>query len=59
MKTKNEEQASANERLIPTPPGGGSWTFDREQWDWVSNDPAPAGADAVEVQLNTNIEQGQ
>lgn len=45
-------------RDIPTPPGGGSWTFDEESWKWVLNDPASelptvAGVDVA----NTNTEQ--
>lgn len=36
--TPGAEQA----REIPTPPGGGSWTFDRERWEWVPNNSAPA-----------------
>jgi hypothetical protein len=28
-----------NSGPIPTPPGGGSWTFDPERFEWVSNDP--------------------
>lgn len=31
----------AETREIPLPPGGGSWTFDRTQWKWISNDPQP------------------
>jgi hypothetical protein len=30
-----------NNRPIPPIPGGGSWTFDYNAWEWVSNDPAP------------------
>lgn len=29
------------QRPIPRPPGGGSWTFDERAWEWVSNDPKP------------------
>jgi hypothetical protein len=39
--------AAAPQREIPTPPGGGSWTFDEQLWDWVSNDPAPADQTAA------------
>ncbi|MEG0082228.1 MAG: hypothetical protein RR775_10090 [Massilia sp.] len=31
-------------REIPTPPGGGSWTFDPVEWAWVSNDLSPPPA---------------
>jgi hypothetical protein len=31
----------SNNRHIPSPPSGGSWTFDDSNWEWVSNDPAP------------------
>lgn len=37
----NTPVASTSAREIPTPPGGGSWTFDEESWEWISNDPAP------------------
>jgi len=37
-------QTAPREREILPPPGGGSWTFDRESWEWVSNDPVPASA---------------
>jgi len=30
-----------NNRAIPGMPGGGSYTFDYDEWEWVSNDPAP------------------
>jgi hypothetical protein len=33
------------DREIPPPPGGGSWTFDRNSWEWISNDPVPAPDD--------------
>ena len=36
-----------NTRAIPPIPGGGSWTFDEEQWAWISNDPAPAEVPAA------------
>ena len=29
-------------RPIPPLPGGGSWRFDEDAWEWVSRDPAPA-----------------
>jgi hypothetical protein len=29
-------------RPIPPLPGGGSWRFDEEAWEWVSRDTAPA-----------------
>jgi hypothetical protein len=47
--------AGATERVIPNPPGGGSWTFDETSWQWKSNDPDPeqalvaAGTDAPTV----------
>jgi len=47
MKTKNEEQAPASERPIPTPPSGGSWSFDRVKWDWVSKEPAEQPAETT------------
>lgn len=31
-------------RPIPPLPGGGSWRFDEQAWEWVSNDPAPVEA---------------
>jgi len=48
------------EREIPPPPGGGSWTFDRADWKWVSNDPAPVPADetpAVAVEYDDAASQ--
>jgi hypothetical protein len=50
--------AGTSAREIPTPPGGGSWTFDDKSWKWVSNDPAPEQpADAGDDVVNKNIEQ--
>ena len=37
----NTTLASTLAREIPTPPGGGSWTFDEASWKWISNDPIP------------------
>ncbi|MDQ2821936.1 MAG: hypothetical protein M3Y65_16340 [Pseudomonadota bacterium] len=31
-------------RVIPNPPGGGSWTWDPTAWEWVDNFPAPETA---------------
>ena len=50
-------------RDIPTPPGGGSWTFDEAPWKWISNDPAPAEevlpAPAADMVITDNqLEQG-
>lgn len=28
-------------RVIPNPPGGGSWTWDPLAWEWVDNYPTP------------------
>jgi hypothetical protein len=36
-------------RAIPTPPGGGSWTFDEAEWKWISNDPAPEDTPATDA----------
>jgi hypothetical protein len=36
---------AADTRDIPSPPGGGSWTFDHVKFEWVPNDVA---AEAVE-----------
>lgn len=33
--------APPDAREIPQPPGGGSWTFDQDRWEWISNDPVP------------------
>jgi len=32
-------------RDIPPPPGGGSWIFDEDLWDWIDNNPQPAQAE--------------
>lgn len=50
--------ADISARDIPTPPGGGSWTFDEASWKWISNDltPAPPAAAGDDV-ANKNIEQ--
>jgi hypothetical protein len=54
----NTSNAGTSARVIPTPPGGGSWTFDEESWKWVSNDPASdQPADAGDDVVNKNIEQ--
>jgi hypothetical protein len=39
--------AAAPQREIPTPPGGGSWTYDHVAWRWVSNDPSPPAQSAA------------
>lgn len=43
---KKVPAAPADERPIPPPPSGGSWRFDREKWEWVSNEPADQPAEA-------------
>ena len=55
------EQNRAQQRDVPVPPGGGSWTFNEALWKWVSNDPVPAAdADVADVQAITNtVEQEQ
>jgi hypothetical protein len=54
----NHLTAGTSARVIPTPPGGGSWIFDEESWKWISNDPAPEQpADAGDDVVNKNIEQ--
>jgi hypothetical protein len=61
MKTESNQGAPARE--IPTPPGGGSWTFDEVKSAWVSNDTAsveqasPAAAGDTDT-TETNQEQG-
>lgn len=44
---------------IPTPPGGGSWTFDEASWQWKSNDPIPEQAPVVvaDEPVRTTFEQ--
>jgi hypothetical protein len=50
------------ERAIPPLPGGGSWTFDKAKWTWVSNDPVPpeeeSPAPAADT-MTTKTEQEQ
>lgn len=31
-------------RDIPPPPGGGSWRFDHERWEWIDLTPQPETA---------------
>lgn len=41
--SKKKDGAAAetvDAREIPNPPGGGSWTFDHDKFEWVSNNPA-------------------
>lgn len=38
-------EPAADQREVPTPPGGGSWRFDRTKWEWVSSEPAPEPAE--------------
>lgn len=38
--------ASVAERVIPSPPGGGSWAFDYASWQWMPNPSIPAQAPA-------------
>lgn len=40
-------EAPVAEREIPPPPSGGSWTFDRTDWKWVSNEPVDKPAEPV------------
>jgi hypothetical protein len=45
-------QTENNHREIPPIPGGGSWTFDYDQWEWISNDPAPVvNAEPVHIEF--------
>jgi hypothetical protein len=41
MTQQTEKLTSNAARDIPTPPGGGSWTFDEAAWQWKPNDAAP------------------
>jgi hypothetical protein len=50
MTTQNDN------REIPPMPGGGSWTFDYEMWEWVSNAPAPA-IEVEPVQIEFKAEE--
>lgn len=53
---KNDE----SKREIPTPQGGGSWTFDEAKWAWVSTDPALVPAQdspAVLAETNNEVEK--
>ena len=56
----DKTQVAPPEREIPTPPGGGSWTFDQAAWEWVSNDPVPVAADetpAAAVEYDGTVNQ--
>ena len=44
MNIDKTQTALPDAREIPPPPGGGSWTFDPDNWQWVSNDPVPVPA---------------
>ena len=44
---KKAQEAPVEERAIPTPPSGGSWTFDRTKWEWVSTDPVEQPAEEI------------
>lgn len=44
---KRTPEAPVAERDIPPPPSGGSWTFDRTDWKWVSNEPVDQPAAEV------------
>lgn len=44
-------------RAIPPMPGGGSWTFNEEQWAWIANDQAPAQEPVAAGQAVTGDEQ--
>lgn len=41
-----------NKRAIPPMPGGGSWTFDEDQWAWIPNDPTPAQAPVTAAKVD-------
>ncbi len=43
-------------RAIPPMPGGGSWTFNEEQWAWIGNDPASAQEPVAAGQATTGNE---
>jgi len=55
MKTTTNQGAAP--RDIPTPPGGGSWTFDDAKWEWVSNDPTPAVEEPPAADVTTTTQQ--
>lgn len=46
-----------NIRVIPPIPSGGSWTFNEEQWAWISNDPAPVESPVDAVKAAAGTEQ--
>lgn len=63
MMNNIENSGAQQARDIPTPPGGGSWTFNEIAWKWVSSDSAPAEetspAPAADmVTTNNELEQG-
>jgi hypothetical protein len=59
MNQQTANFTSNTERDIPTPPGGGSWTFDETAWKWKSNDQATEEVPAATADdaANTLTEQ--
>lgn len=53
---KTEYNQPDQTRAIPPVPGGGSWTFDYDLWQWASNHPAPA-ADSAPVHTEPKAEE--
>lgn len=53
--TSQLQGASTEQRPIPRPPGGGSWTFDETTWSWKSNDPQPEEAAEPEQAPQTDV----
>jgi len=50
------ETNTLNNRAIPPMPGGGSWTFDDQQWAWIPNDPAPTQAPVTAAEVEAGNE---
>ena len=43
--TEKNSGAAQSAQELPLPPGGGSWRFDPDTWDWIPNNPMPEAAD--------------
>lgn len=62
MNQDNHAFSAQAVRETPVPPGGGSWIWDSDRWEWIDNNPKPAPAEQTSVaddQVDADIPANQ